>query len=133
MKIFLHLSYCGTNFHGFQIQPQARTVAGELERVSSEIFGCNVKVSGCSRTDAGVHALDYYACAELLSDFNRIPADKLVLIYNNFLPSDISVTDAYPTCDGYNPRKAAMYKTYEYLINDSCIRDPFSAGRILNI
>ncbi len=134
MKILLHLSYCGTNYHGFQIQPKERTVAGVLEQISSEIFGCEVKVSGCSRTDAGVHALDYYACAELLSNrYNRIPIDKLTLIYNNFLPCDISVFQAYPTTDEFNPRKAAAYKTYEYLINDTGIKDPFSSGRVLNI
>ncbi len=134
MKILLHLSYCGTNYHGFQIQPRAVTVAGVLEKVSREIFGCDVKISGCSRTDAGVHALDYYACAELLSsDYNRIPIDKLTLIYNNFLPADISVSEAYPTCDGFNPRRSAAYKTYEYIINDSGIKDPFMYGRVYNV
>ncbi len=133
MKILLHLSYCGTHFHGSQIQPNARTVSGELKRVSSVIFGCDVGISGCSRTDAGVHALDYYACAELSGEYNKIPADRLVLIYNNLLPSDISVFEAYPTSDDFNPRKNAIYKTYEYVINDSGIKDPFASGRICNV
>ncbi len=133
MKILLHLSYCGTDFHGSQIQPNKRTVAGELEKASSLIFGCGVKVSGCSRTDAGVHALDYYAAAELYGQYNRIPLEKLTLIYNNMLPHDISMLEAYPTSDEFNPRKCAAYKTYEYIINDSGIKDPFSSGRVLNV
>ncbi len=130
MKIFLHLSYCGTLFHGFQIQPGARTVAGELTSASEKIFGVSVKISGCSRTDSGVHALDYYACAEFHGNYNKIPTEKLCTIYNSILPEDIAIFEAYPTTCEFNPRKAAVLKRYEYRILDGGKKNPFLYGRV---
>lgn len=130
MKIFLHLSYCGTRYHGFQIQPNARTIAGELTEASEKIFGVSVKITGCSRTDSGVHALDYYACAEFYGKYNRIPVEKLCTIYNSMLPDDIAVYEAYPTERDFNPRKAAVLKRYEYKILDGGKKDPLLCGQV---
>lgn len=130
MKIFLRLCYIGVDFHGFQIQNNCRTVAGELKVVSDKIFGVPCRISGCSRTDAGVHALDFYASVEPLDQtFNRIPCERLRTIYNFLLPEDISVIEAYPTTS-FNPRKSAVKKKYEYRILDGGQKDPFEYKRV---
>ena len=61
MKILLTLSYLGTNFCGYQIQPKGRTVQGELNRAARELFGFDCDITGCSRTDTGVHANTFCA------------------------------------------------------------------------
>ncbi|MBQ8975106.1 MAG: tRNA pseudouridine(38-40) synthase TruA, partial [Oscillospiraceae bacterium] len=75
-NIAMRLMYDGTNYHGWQVQKTEVTVAETLERALSKVCGHNVKVTGCGRTDAGVHALRY--CANFKTD-SRIPADRLPL------------------------------------------------------
>ena len=75
MKYFAKIKYLGTYFHGFQVQPDQRTVQGTLCEALSEALGCKANVTGCSRTDAGVHANEF--CLTIDADGATVPAEKL--------------------------------------------------------
>ena len=90
-NIALRLMYDGSAYHGWQVQKTEITVAETLEIALGKICGHPVKVVGCGRTDAGVHALRY--CANFRTT-SRIPIDRLPLAVNSRLPADIVVTDA---------------------------------------
>jgi tRNA pseudouridine38-40 synthase len=121
-RIRITVSYDGTDFHGWQVQPNLTTVQGELERVLLEIEKAPVHVEGSGRTDAGVHALAQVAGFSLS---NPIPVDNLRRAMNRLLPRDIRVMDAVLAEDDFHPRYAAVAKTYEYRILRSEICPPF--------
>lgn len=119
----LIIQYDGFLFHGFQIQPTARTVQGELEKMLSHITGEDVHVQGCSRTDAGVHAYRY--CLNFHTHF-PIPADRLPYVMNNNkITTDIKVLDCQEVSEDFNARFDTKYKTYRYLINTDFDADVF--------
>ena len=89
MKYFAKIKYLGTEFHGFQVQPQLRTVQGELCRALGELFSSPVKVTGCSRTDSGVHANEFALTVEC--DTATVPPAKLPVAIARFLPNDLSL------------------------------------------
>ena len=126
-NIALRLKYLGTRYHGWQVQKSEVTVCGTLERALSEVCGHPVKVTGCGRTDAGVHALRYCANFKTAS---RIPIDRLPLAANTVLPPDIVVTDAAEADDGFNAVLSCEKKEYTYKISSSRIRDPFLTDRV---
>lgn len=127
MKYFAKINYLGTNFHGFQVQPGLRTVQGELCRALEEAFGVPCKVTGCSRTDAGVHANEF--CLTIENEGGTIPPEKLPVAVSRFLPSDISLYYA-KSCDGsFHPRYDVISKEYLYRIRNRRIFDPFDFGR----
>jgi len=121
-RIKVHLSYDGTDYHGWQVQPGLRTIQGTLEEVISGIEGKPVQVAGSGRTDAGVHALAQVAAFDL---DNPIPADNLMRAANRLLPRDIRVTRAEETHPDFHPRFQAKAKTYEYRIFRGEICPPF--------
>ena len=125
MNYLLELSYSGVKYSGFQIQKNARTVAGELTRAAGLLFGCPCKVNGCSRTDAGVHANQFYASVQLSDEGNRVPEDRIPAAINCLLPYDIAVKSAAIVEDGYNPRFEAVCKEYKYIIYNSLYKNPF--------
>ena len=90
-NIALRLMYDGTAYHGWQVQKTERTVAETLEGALTRLCGHDVKVTGCGRTDAGVHALRY--CANFRTDCT-VPTDRFPLAVNTYLPPDIVVADA---------------------------------------
>ena len=110
----LILQYDGSGFHGFQIQPEARTVQGELDAMLTRITGAPVHVQGCSRTDAGVHAYRY--CCNFCTDF-PIPAERLPIVLNNSHVDDIKFISCTEADESFNARFDTKYKTYRYLIN----------------
>lgn len=118
----LILQYDGSAFHGFQIQPVARTVQGELEAMLTRLTGAPVQVQGCSRTDAGVHAYRY--CCNFHTDF-PIPADRLPTVMNNSHIDDIKVISCSEVDEDFNARFDTKYKTYRYLIDTSESPDVF--------
>ena len=136
MKILLTLSYLGTDFCGYQIQPKGRTVQGELNAAAKALFGFDCDVTGCSRTDTGVHANTFCAtvtkkgegCIETNVDISRIP-----LAFNAHLPQDIAVKDARIVGDDFHPRYDVKYKEYVYRIYNFPTRDPMEAGRSWHI
>lgn len=119
MTIKLTLSYDGTNFSGWQIQKNERTVQLELERAIARLTGENVVVTGSGRTDAGVHALGQVASFETNSN---IPAENFAKALNTVLPADVKVLKSELEKDGFNARKSAKKKTYEYRVyKSSCV------------
>jgi tRNA pseudouridine38-40 synthase len=125
-NIALRLSYDGTKYHGWQIQKELPTVAGTLETALSRLCGHPVKVTGCGRTDAGVHALRY--CANFKTD-SSIPTERFPLAVNALLPCDISVVAAVDAQPQFNAILSCEKKEYIYRIYNSRIRDPFFSDR----
>ena len=126
MKYFAKIRYLGTDFHGFQVQPKERTVQGELCRALAEATGVSCKVTGCSRTDAGVHANEF--CITVEGDFT-VPADKLSVAVARFLPTDLSLFYAEECDSDFHPRYDVVSKEYLYKIKNERVYDPFYYGR----
>lgn len=127
MKYFAKIKYLGTAFHGFQVQPDLRTVQGELNSALNQAFGLPCKVTGCSRTDAGVHANEF--CLTVECEGGTIPADKLPIAVSRFLPEDLSLFYAEECEKDFHPRYDVKEKEYLYRIINSRIYDPFEFGR----
>ncbi|MCZ2146855.1 MAG: tRNA pseudouridine(38-40) synthase TruA [Bryobacterales bacterium] len=116
------ISYDGTEYHGWQVQPGLATIQGTLEEVLSQIEGTRVDVVGSGRTDAGVHALAQVAAATL---HNPIPTMNLRKAMNRLLPRDIRVLEVREAAADFHPRFQAVAKTYEYRIYREEICPPF--------
>lgn len=126
MPLFMHgvcicLGYDGTDFHGWQAQPGLRTVQGMVEQAIDQMGIEHSQVRGCSRTDAGVHALGQIASFASKID---VPPEGWISGLNARLPDDIVVHDAQPCYRRYNPRFHAAHKRYRYLIRCGRQRDP---------
>jgi tRNA pseudouridine38-40 synthase len=124
--VCLCLGYDGTDFHGWQAQPGLRTVQGMLEEAIDEMGIEHSAVRGCSRTDAGVHALGQIAS---FATAIEIPREGWVSGLNARLPKDIVVHDAQPCYRRYNPRFHAAHKRYRYLVRCGQQRDPLIRER----
>ena len=127
MKYFAKIKYLGTAFHGFQVQPELRTVQGELNAALNQAFGLPCKVTGCSRTDAGVHANEF--CLTVECEGGTIPADKLPIAVARFLPEDLCLFYAEACDNDFHPRYDVVEKEYLYRIINRPIYDPFEYGR----
>ncbi len=125
-NIALSLCYEGTAYHGWQVQKNAVTVAGTLEAAAAKVLGHRVHITGCGRTDAGVHAKRYIANFHTDS---RIPAERISYALNTHLPQDIAVWDAWEIHDGFNAIGSCCRKEYTYLLYNTRIRDPFYVNR----
>ena len=125
-NIALRLRYDGTNYHGWQEQKNDITVAATVQNALSKICGHPVKVVGCGRTDAGVHALRY--CASFRTD-STIPADRLPLALNAQLPPDIAAVAAVDADEDFNAILSCEKKEYTYKILNERLRDPFFTNR----
>lgn len=110
-RILLRVAYDGTNYHGWQLQPNAATIEGELNRALCALTGEEIVVTGASRTDAGVHALGNVAVFDTTS---RIPAEKFSYALNQRLPEDIVIQSSKQVADDFHPRHCDCRKTYEY-------------------
>ena len=122
-RIRMTVSYDGTEYHGWQVQPGLPTVQSVLEGVLAEIEGAPVKVAGSGRTDAGVHALAQVAAFTLV---NPIPVENLRKAINRLMPLDIRVFDVAEAAPDFHPRYQAVAKTYEYRIHRTEICPPFA-------
>jgi tRNA pseudouridine38-40 synthase len=120
-NVLIEVEYDGSGFHGWQVQPRMRTVQGELTRALSIVCGEEIRLSGSSRTDAGVHA--YCQAASFTGSFG-IPADRLPLAVNN-LTEDVKIVSARDVPEGFHARHDAVGKTYLYRIAASRSRDIF--------
>jgi tRNA pseudouridine38-40 synthase len=118
----LTLAYDGTDFSGWQAQPDRRTVQGELERAWREITGETRRVTAAGRTDAGVHALGQVAGVE--SD-TQIELATLVLALNAKLPEDIAIRGVEHAPDGFHATTHALRKRYRYTIYNDFRRPAF--------
>ncbi|PYS46141.1 MAG: tRNA pseudouridine(38-40) synthase TruA [Acidobacteria bacterium] len=122
MNFLLTLQYDGTDFHGWQIQGERRTVQGELSRVLELIEGQKVVLHGSGRTDAGVHAEGQVASVHLLRDMTP---EKLRAAINGNLSRDVRVIEAAAATDDFHARYSATGKTYVYRIFNSTVMSPF--------
>ena len=125
MNYLLKLSYDGTNYCGFQVQPNGRSVAATFQDALEAVLGSRPDIKGCSRTDAGVHALGFRL--NFHAD-TRIPPQKLPLALNQHLPPDIRVLAAQAVPEDFHARYAAHTKTYLYRIHNHPIDSPFDAA-----
>jgi len=126
-NIALKLRYDGSAYHGWQRQKDLPTVQQTVEEAVEKICGETVHVTGCGRTDAGVHALHY--CANFRTK-STIPTDRLPLALNTRLPGDVAVTDACEVEDDFNAIGSCIQKEYIYRILNSRIPDPFLEKRV---
>lgn len=121
----LIVAYDGTNYCGWQIQPNGRTIEGELNQALSGLLGENITVTGASRTDAGVHSCGNVAVFDTKA---RMPAEKISYALNQRLPEDIVVQLSREVETDFHPRRVKSRKTYEYRILNREFRDPNRRG-----
>lgn len=112
-RVLLVVAYDGTNYCGWQVQPNGITIEGELNRCLSELLKEEIKVIGASRTDSGVHALGNIAVFDTTA---RMPAEKFTYALNQRLPEDIRIQKSCQVADDFHPRHCDSKKTYEYRI-----------------
>ena len=132
MKVLLHLSYLGTNYCGYQVQPNGVTVQQKLNEAAKQLFGYDCDIVGCSRTDSGVHANEFCATVTKKKENSlctNIPTEKIPQALTHWLPEDISVFAAEEVCEDFHPRYDVKYKESVYKIWNSPVRDPFTQGR----
>jgi len=125
-NIAMRLAYDGTDFHGWQIQKAERTVQGELKAALARLGAGDVALTGCGRTDAGVHAARY--CANFKSALS-IPCDRLPLAVNAQLPPDVAVQAAVEAPADFNAVLSCVKKEYTYTLVNARIRDPLLRDR----
>ena len=109
----LVVEYQGSGYQGFQAQPGAPTIQGELERGLEALLGEQVKTRGAGRTDAGVHALAQVVAFTTRAEY---PPEVVLRALNARLPADIRVQGAYEVEAGFDPRRHASSREYQYLL-----------------
>ena len=114
MRYFIKLAYNGTQYHGWQIQPNAASVQETMNKAFSVILNTEISIKGAGRTDTGVHAKEMYAHFDFE---NSIDTTNLIHKLNSFLPKDIVIYSVFPVADDAHTRFDATKRTYEYHIN----------------
>ncbi len=120
-KVKLIVAYDGTNYCGWQVQPNGVTVAEKINEALTALLGEEISVTGASRTDAGVHSLGNVCTFETTS---RMPAEKISFALNTYLPDDIAVQDSCEVPMSFHPRFSKSWKTYEYRILNCTFPNP---------
>ena len=120
-NILLTVSYDGTDFFGYQVQPNKRTVQSELENAILKLTGESVKTVASGRTDSGVHALGQKVNFKTAS---TIPPTKFCEALNALLPGDVKVLSSKKVSDNFNARYSAKQKTYSYQCYFSKFNEP---------
>jgi tRNA pseudouridine38-40 synthase len=122
MRYKLTVEYDGTDYHGWQVQPQGRTIQGVLEAAAEELFGVPVRMAAAGRTDAGVHAAGQVVA---FSVDNPRPAEIVLRALNALTPVDLSIRSAEVVGDDFDPRRWARSRVYCYRIWNARFRSPF--------
>ncbi len=120
-RVMLTVAYDGTNYCGWQQQPNGDTIEGQLNKHLTELLGEKITVIGASRTDSGVHALCNLA---VFSTDARMPAEKISYALNQRLPEDIKIQKSEEVPANFHPRKISTRKTYEYKIYNAKFPNP---------
>lgn len=125
MRYFIELAYNGTPFFGWQVQPGMNTVQGTLERAMTLLMREPVAITGCGRTDTGVHARQYFAHFETEQS---VDCQKLTDKLNSFLPKEIAIYRIFPVTDDLHARFSATARTYKYYVavSKECFRFHYS-------
>ncbi|HLZ88429.1 MAG TPA: tRNA pseudouridine synthase A, partial [Puia sp.] len=122
-RYFLELAYKGTNYSGFQIQENASSIQQEVEKALAIFFRSNFELTGSSRTDGGVHALQNY----FHFDYEGIIENRVLYNINAILPPDIVLTGIHPVAPDAHCRFDAISREYRYYIYR--VKNPFLADR----
>ncbi len=129
-RVLLKISYDGTDYCGWQVQPNGKSVQETLQDALEEMLKERVGLTGCSRTDAGVHAREFYChfdCSQ------SIPTSAFVPGLNRLLPDDIAVFSATDVAPDFHARYSAKGKTYTYVIDNGTVADPLISRYALHI
>ena len=129
MKILVKISYDGTAYCGYQVQPNGVSIQQKLNEATLAVFGFACDIVGCSRTDSGVHARGFKCTVDVDESAPKIPEGRIPIALNTKLPDDVAVRDASYVGDDFHARYSVKSKRYEYVIHNSTLRDPFLAGR----
>lgn len=121
MRVKMIVAYDGTNYKGWQVQPNGITIEEVLNKKLTELLGEEIVVTGASRTDSGVHSLGNVA---IFDTHTRMPADKISFALNQRLPEDIVVQGSCEVPEDWHPRYQNSRKTYEYRILNRTFRMP---------
>lgn len=121
MRVKMVVAYDGTNYCGWQIQPNGVTIEQKLNEALTDLLQEPIKVTGASRTDAGVHSLGNVC---IFDTNTRMPAEKISYALNTRLPEDIVVQDSCQVPESFHPRFSKSRKTYEYRILNQKFRNP---------
>ena len=121
MRLAIITEYDGTDFVGFQSQTNGRAVADVMEKAAGELYKQEIRITGCSRTDAGVHARGHLSHMDVPFE---IPEDKIPLAMNALLPEDISVVRAFYVDADFSARFSNHGKRYIYRVYYGRVRHP---------
>lgn len=124
MRYFVKLAFNGTRFVGWQIQPNGDSIQSILQNAMTLLFKESIELTGCGRTDAGVHATNFYAHFDIQKEFTQKELDFLTNKLNSFLPKEIVIYKILKVSDDLHARFSAKSRTYKYYIDIS--KDPFS-------
>ncbi len=124
LRYFIHISFLGNNYCGWQIQPGQISVQETIEKCISNLTKNKIRIVGAGRTDAGVHATSMYAHFDTT---NTIEKKDFLTRINLYLPNDISILDILPVKDKSHARFDAVSRTYKYFINQN--KDPFKINQ----
>lgn len=123
MRYFIYLSYDGSNYHGWQVQPNGDSIQARLSGALSLLLGTSTEVIGAGRTDAGVHARLMVAHFDCLPDARMADAAQIAHKLNRMLPPDIAIHHIRAVCPDAHARFSAIQRTYQYHL--STRKDPF--------
>lgn len=124
MRYFIKLAYNGTSFFGWQRQPEQVSVQEVLENAVSLLLRSEIALTGCGRTDTGVHALQYFAHFDYEMTLTEVERERLAFKLNAFLPREIVIFNIYAMPNDAHARFDAVARTYHYHIHLE--KDPFA-------
>ena len=128
LRYFIELAYKGTNYHGWQAQPDSTSVQETINKAISTLLKTTIELTGAGRTDTGVHAKQMYAHFDVPEKFDtEIDIPQLIYKLNSFLPKDIVIFDIIKVADAAHARFDATKRTYEYHIHT--MKDIFENDR----
>jgi tRNA pseudouridine38-40 synthase len=122
-RYFIKLAFNGKNYHGWQMQDNALTIQSVINDALSKLLEEEINVTGCGRTDTGVHAKEFYAHFDINKILNKNDRDNIVFKLNNFLDDRIVIFNIIPVKPGSHARFDAISRTYQYFITRQ--KDPF--------
>lgn len=136
MKILLKISYVGSDYCGYQVQPNGISIQQRLNEAARELFGFDCDIVGCSRTDSGVHANMF--CATVAKKGTntletRVSVERIPLAFSAHLPKDICVFDAEWVSEDFHARYGVKEKEYLYRFYNRSVRDPFEEDRACHV
>ena len=121
----LKIAYSGKQYHGFQIQKNALTVQEVLQTALETLLKHKIELKGCSRTDVGVHAYEYFVS---FKTSNPVPTERLVVGLNTLLPGDVVANHCEEVAACFHARYDVVFKEYIYKILNCKVRNPFLDG-----